>query len=554
MAIRAALGAGRGRLLRQMLTESLVLSCCGAALGIAVAFAGTRALAHLDAVSIPLLQSARLDPTALVFTVVMALVAGLAFGMAPALQGAVPAPQESLKGSARGSSEPRGRKWIRNLLVVSEITFACVLLVGAGLLMRSLLRVLDVDMGFSPEQTAAMRVDPDARLDTPEARNAYFDDVLRRAREVPGIVGAGLTDALPLGRNRSWGIQVKGKVFERGQSPNAFVRVVSDGYMAAMGIRVLAGRELSAADRAGSEPVVLINETMAQRLWPGEDAIGKIIRPDRERRIVGIVADVRHLALEQGAGLEVYLPIRQSPDYASVDLVVRTRMPVASVAPGLRAAIAPIEPNIGASEFKPLQQLVDKAVSPRRFVALLLGGFAAFALLLASLGIYALIWYSVSQRTQEIGIRMALGASAAGVQRRILLQTLSLAACGIALGTLASWALARVLTGFLFGVTASDPATFAGMVTIPHGRRARGRVRPCPARLTHRPDGRPAGRRMMVGTFAPPGGQPAAVLHRGPSVASSASIRWFRSVHRACSVASSEAIAASSAIARWSVV
>ena len=164
---------------------------------------------------------------------------------------------------------------------MTEITFACVLLVGAGLLIRSLLRVLDVDMGFRPEQTAAMRVDPDARFDTRETRNAYFDEVLRRVRDVPGVIGAGLTDALPLGRNRSWGIQVKGKVFERGQNPTAFIRVVSDGYIAAMGIRVLAGRESSAEDRDGSEPVVVINETMARRLWPGEDAIGKIIRPDR---------------------------------------------------------------------------------------------------------------------------------------------------------------------------------------------------------------------------------------------------------------------------------
>ena len=441
MAIRAALGAGRGRLLRQMLTESVVLSCCGAMLGVAVAFAGTRALAHLDAVSIPLLQSVRLDTTALVFTVAMALVAGLAFGMAPALQSAVPAPHESLKGSGRGSSEPHGRKWIRNLLVVTEITFACVLLVGAGLLIRSLLRVLDVDMGFRPEQTAAMRVDPDARFDTRETRNAYFDEVLRRVRDVPGVVGAGLTDALPLGRNRSWGIQVKGKVFERGQNPTAFVRVVSDGYIAAMGIRVLAGREPSAEDRDGSEPVVVINETMARRLWPGEDAIGRIIRPDRERRIVGVVADVRHLALEQGAGFEVYLPIRQSPDYASVDLVVRTSMPVASIAPSLRAAIAPVEPNIGASEFRPLQGLVDKAVSPRRFVALLLGGFAAFALLLASLGIYALVSYSVSQRTGRLGSAWRLARRRQGCSGGYILQTLALAACGVALGTLSSWCL-----------------------------------------------------------------------------------------------------------------
>ena len=281
MAIRAALGAGRGRLLRQMLTQTLVLSCCGAALGIAVAFAGTRALAHLDAVSIPLLQSARLDPTALVFTVVMALVAGLAFGMAPALQGAVPAPQESLKGSARGSSEPRGRKWIRNLLVVSEITFACVLLVGAGLLMRSLLRVLDVDMGFRPEQTAAMRVDPGRT-----ARHAGGAERLLRRRVAARSRGSRhrgcRIDRCASTRPESQlGHTGQGQGLRAWAKPNAFVRVVSDGYMAAMGIRVLAGRELSAADRAGSEPVVLINETMAQRLWPGEDAIGTIIRPDR---------------------------------------------------------------------------------------------------------------------------------------------------------------------------------------------------------------------------------------------------------------------------------
>jgi ABC-type antimicrobial peptide transport system permease subunit len=182
--------------------------------------------------------------------------------------------------------------------------------------------------------------------------------------------------------------------------------------------------------------------------------------------VVGVVADVRHLALEQGAGLEMYLPIRQTRDYSSVDLVVRTTLPPSALASTVRAALRPIDPNLPATEFRPLQQLVNKAVSPRRFVVLLLGGFSAFALVLASLGIYGVISYSVSQRRQEIGIRMALGASARDLQRRIVLQTLGLATIGMVLGTAASWALARLLTGFLYGVTSNDPATFLGMVIV----------------------------------------------------------------------------------------
>jgi ABC-type lipoprotein release transport system permease subunit len=210
----------------------------------------------------------------------------------------------------------------------------------------------------------------------------------------------------------------------------------------------------------------MVNESMARRLWPGEDAVGKILRADRERRVVGVVGDVRHLALEQEAGLEMYLPLRQVRDMSSMDLVVRTTLPPASLASMVRAALTPIDPNLPANEFRTLQQLVDKAVSPRRFVVMLLGGFAAFALVLASLGIYAVVSYSVSQRTQEIGIRMALGASAGDLQRRIVSQTVGLAAIGIALGAGASWALARLLGGFLFGVTSSDPMTFLAMVIV----------------------------------------------------------------------------------------
>jgi ABC-type lipoprotein release transport system permease subunit len=205
---------------------------------------------------------------------------------------------------------------------------------------------------------------------------------------------------------------------------------------------------------------------MAKRLWPGEDAMGQILQVDKDRRVVGIVGDVRHLALEQGSGSEMYLPIRQCGDFSSVDLVVRTSLPPAELASSVRAALKPIEPNLPATDFRTLQQLVDKAVSPRRFVVLLLGGFALFALVLASLGIYGVISYSVNQRTQEIGIRMALGASARDLQAGIILQTLSLAAMGMLLGTAVSWALARALSGLLFGVTPADPATFAGMLIV----------------------------------------------------------------------------------------
>lgn len=466
IAIRTALGAGQWRLIRQMLTESVALSCCGTVLGLLLAVAGTRSLAHLDAISIPLLQNVRTDSTALAFTLAMAVLTGLMFGLAPALQVPAIAIHDALKDTSRGSSEGRKRSWIRSSLVVSEIAFACVLLVGAGLLIRSFLRVLDVNLGFHPERAAALRVDPDERYRTQAQQNAYFDEVLRRVKAVPGIAAAGLTDALPLGRNRSWGAPAKGQVYPKGKFPFAFVRVVSDGYLGAMGIALRAGRDISERDTPSSEPVILINETMARTLFPGEDAIGKIVRACGDRRVIGVAGDVRHLALEQGAGMEMYLPIRQCRDFASVDLVVRTMLPPAELAAGVRAALKPIEPNLPGNDFRTLQQLVDKAVSPRRFVVWLLGGFALFALVLASLGIYGVISYSVTQRTQEIGIRMALGASPGDLQARIIMQTLGLAAAGLLLGTFASWVLARALSGFLFGVTTTDPVTFLGMLSV----------------------------------------------------------------------------------------
>jgi predicted permease len=467
IAIRTALGAGRRRLLAQMLTEGIVLSCTGAILGFVLAILGTRALARLDAVSVPLLRDVRADATALGFTLGIALLTGIVFGLAPALQARGLALTRALNDSARGSTGGRRRTWVRNALVVSEIAFACVLLVGAGLLIRSLIRVLDVNMGFEPGRAAAIRVDPDSRYRTTEQRHAYFDEVFRRVREMPGVESAGITDALPLGRNRSWGSRAKGVTYERGRGPSAFVRVVSDGYLKAMGIPLRAGRDFSSADTPVTEPVMMVNETMARTVWPGEDAIGKYVLGPcaKERRVIGIAGDVRHLALEQAAGNEMYIPMRQCNDQSGADLVVRSSLPPDRLVSSLRSALQPIA-NVAGNDFRPLQQLVDKSVSPRRFLVLLLGGFAVFALILASLGIYGLISYSVSQRTQEIGIRMALGASAREVQMRIIMQTLWLAAIGMAVGTAASWSMAQSAGSLLFDITPRDPGTFLTMLIV----------------------------------------------------------------------------------------
>jgi len=239
--------------------------------------------------------------------------------------------------------------------------------------------------------------------------------------------------------------------------------MISDGYLEAAGIRLEAGRGFTEQDRASGEPVVIVNQTLARTLWPGQDPIGQVMTQDGGRRVVGVVADVRHEALEKTSGPEMYIPLRQTGDYSDMELVARTTLPRKAFASGIRAALRPLDPNLPIREVRSLQDLVDKAVSPRRFLVMLLGGFAAFALLLASLGIYAVISYSVNQRVQEIGIRMALGASPADLQRRILLGTFGLTALGLALGIAASRALSNTLGSLLFGVTSGDPITYFGV-------------------------------------------------------------------------------------------
>jgi predicted permease len=466
IAIRAALGAGQRRLFQQLLTESLVLTGFGALVGVAFAMAATRAISHLTAFAIPLLNEVHVDRTALLFTLLLAVITGLVLGIAPSLHISALSLHSSL--TQRTSSETQQHAFARSVLVVSEIAFACVLLVGAGLLIRSFLRVLDVNMGFEPQSAASLRIDPGPQYKTQEQQNGYFSEVLRRVRDIPGVESAGLTDVLPLGHNRSWGSPAKGKTYDPKNFPDSFVRIVSEGYARSLGIPLRKGRDLTERDNLTGKPVMLINETLARTLWSGQNPIGQIITGDcaKEREVVGVVGDVRHMALEQGSGNEMYIPIRQCQDWGSVDLVVRSHLPFPALASSIDAAIRPIEPSLPRGSVRPLTTLVDRAVSPRRFTVLLLTGFAAFALLLASLGIYAVISYSVGQKTQEIGVRLALGATPGDVQSRIVRQTLGLALLGLGIGAAVAFLMARLLSGMLFGVTSNDPLSFAGAAAL----------------------------------------------------------------------------------------
>ena len=467
IAIRVALGAERRHLFGQILTESLLLSCSGAVLGVALAFLGTRVLTQLSAMKIPLLTDVRVDATSLGFAMLIAVATGLLFGLAPAWSASELTLHDALKDSNRGSSQGRSHAWMRSALVVAEISLACVLVAGAGLLIRSFLRVLDVNLGFAPENATALRIDPNDSYKTQEQRNTYFTEALHDVMNIPRVDAAGLSDALPLGWNRSWGFGAKGVQYKPGQYPEGFPRIISEGYFHAMGIPLKAGRDFTERDTKGALNVIILNETAARTLFPGQDAIGQTVVADQpERTVVGVVGDVRHMALEEGSGNEFYIPMRQTQDFGVVDLVVRSSLPATELASRLREALRPIEPNLPTSNLRTMQTVVDRAASPRRFVVILLGGFAAFALILASLGIYAVISYSVSQRKNEIGIRMALGASPATVRQLILGETMRLAGMGAAIGFIGALFATRLAASLLYGVTATDPVAFGAMITV----------------------------------------------------------------------------------------
>jgi predicted permease len=470
-AVRGALGASRGEIVRQLLMESLVLAGMGAALGLGLALTLITWLAHQGSLALPLLSTLRIDLQALGWTVLVAVLTALVFGLLPALRIASGNLQALLKDSGAGAGLGRKHEHVRAVLVVSEIALACVLLVSAGLLLRSFLKVLDVDLGFQPERAASIKVEYDDSAKSQEAsqykRGEIFQQIIARVSALPGVDAAGISDYLPLGPNRSWDMPMpKGKPFAPGELPEPLVYVITPGFIRAMGIR-MQGRDFTWTDGPHSEKVVLINASAARLYWPGEDAVGKILMRDNEEdRVVGVVDDVHEETVEGGAGSQIYYPVTQQTP-TSAQLVVRTSLQPSALAASVLRALRELNPNQPAAEFRPIQTIVDRAVSPRRFFILLVAGFASLGLLLAALGIYGVISYSVTQRTQEIGIRMALGASTKQVQFGIIGKTLLLTLVGIVAGSIASLVVARAIAALLFGTTPTDPLTFlAVMVTL----------------------------------------------------------------------------------------
>jgi len=466
--MRSALGAGRGRIVRQLLTESMILAAAGTAFGLGFAWSTIRYLAHQGSIALPLLSMVRVDGTVLGWTLLMALAATLLFGVAPGLRMSTGNLQELLKdGGGHGASDGRRHGRLRSMLVVTELVLACVLLVGAGLLLRSFLRVLDVDLGFDASRAAAISLDFDDAEKAP-ARAAKWQEIIERTSSIPGVETAGISDNLPMSRNRSWGIAAKGE-----EKPSAqafipvFVYIVSPGYLQAMGMRLLEGRDISWHDLADNRKVVIINETVARRLWPGRNPIGRTaLAGGAEAEVIGVIADVRESSAEDNAGAQMYLPATKQFGPEGAYLVLRSKLPPAALAPSVMIALRRLDPEQPATEFKPIQRLVDHATSPRRFFVLLVGIFAGLGLLLASLGIYGVISYSVTRQRPEIGVRMALGATEARVQLDVIWRTMRLALVGIAIGLVASLAASRLIASLLFRTAPSDPLTFLGMVIL----------------------------------------------------------------------------------------
>jgi predicted permease len=464
LAVRAALGASRGRLARQLLTESLTLVAIGSAVGALLAYGCILLLSRRTGVEIPLLQAVRLDGSALGFTVLLCVATGLLCGVAPAWRLSRADLQAALNADGRGTTGGRAQVWTRSTLVLLELALASMLAISGGLMVRSLMNLLRVDLGFRPDQLIAVRIDPVAEQS--EAALNYLGSILERAQALPGVQAAGFTDCIPVERDRSWAVfPINPDHPNERRYDGAHVRIVSQGLLRALGTALIAGRDFTASDDAKSPAVIIINRTLAERFWPGQNALGRQVMVSHRTpmTVIGVAADVRHGGPEVPSGNEFYLSMWQLGP-GSFDLMVRTPLPVRTLTADLRGALREIDPTLPLTKVRPMSELVDRTLSSRRLVAALVGGFAVLALGLAAIGLYGLISYTVSLRTREIGIRMALGADGRSVRREVLGKTFQLASVGLALGVLGAMALSRLVESLLHGVSALDPSTYAVVV------------------------------------------------------------------------------------------
>ena len=484
IAIRAALGAGRTQIMRQLLVESLLLATVGGGLALLMAFWGLRLLPTLGSEQIPRLQEIKLDRWVLSFTLVTSLLTGLVFGLAPTLQALKFDLHSVLKGGGRTSGSPQGRSQLRNTLVVVEVALTLVLLAGAGLLIKSFWRLRQVETGFRAEHLLTMQLIPSAAsYPNNQQVAALYENLLQRVRSVPGAENATVASAVPIGgRNAATLMQIEGKTVGTSESEAIEFRVVSPDYFRTLGIRLLRGRFIEASDQEQATPVAVINETLARAYWPNEDPLGRRLRlldapPERAKTVfltvVGTVADVRNSSLTGTVGPEVYVALRQwtaavanMGQARQMTLAVRASVEPLSLVKAIRQEIWTVDRNIPIAEVRTMDQILGTLTVQPRFSMLLLGTFAMVALLLAAVGIYGVLSYAVTQRTKEIGIRIALGARQGDVLRLVVGQGMSLTLLGVVIGLAASFALTRLMTGLLYGVTATDPATFASIALL----------------------------------------------------------------------------------------
>jgi putative ABC transport system permease protein len=483
IAVRSALGASRRRLIRQLLTESLLLGVIGGAAGLVLAWWGVKLLIALGPQDIPRLSEIGLDARAVLFTMAVSVLTGILFGLAPALQASKLNLNESLKEGGKALAEGASGRRLRGLLVVSEIALALVLLVGAGLMIRSFMRLQQVSPGFNADRVLTMQINlPPLKYQEARQTAAFYKELLERVETLPGVEKAGATSSLPLSGD-TWGkmfsIVDRPPASSLQEVPAVQYRLVSPDYFAAMGTPLMKGRAFTDGDTMESQPVAIINETLARRFWPDEDPIGKkvwmgppenLLPPELRipgyevprRTVVGVVGDMRHQGLNEPTTAEVFAPnLQNNEGPVSLDLAIKTTSDPAGITQAVRQQVWAIDKDLPVSDVKTMEERLGASVAQPRFNALLLGLFAATAMILAVVGIYGVVSYSVAQRRHEIGIRMALGAQKSDVLGMVIKQGLVLALIGVGVGLAGALALTRLMESLLFGVNTTDEVTFA---------------------------------------------------------------------------------------------
>ena len=464
IAVRTAVGASRGALIRQLLTESLMLAMLGGVLGAVLSAWGTRALARIAESSLPRASEIRVDGYVLAFTAVVSVFAGVVFGLVPAWQISRADLNSVLRSEGRTATAGHRRNRLRNLLVVSQVALSMVLVIGAGLLMRNFVQLRGAHPGFDPHHVLSMNVAlPPARYAKGAQMAAFCDELVRQVRAVPGVLSAAASSALPATTTRLSPALPEGQPqLPLSQRPLFNIQMSGPGYAATLHIPVLAGREFTERDDAGRPLVAMVNQTTARRYWPNENPIGKHVllgRIPMPLEVVGVLGDIRNVGVASDVAAEIFVPFAQRP-WANINLIVRTAGDPHAYVSAVLARLLALDRDQPVTAIRTLDELLESGAAQPRFTAFLLGTLSVAALLLAVVGIYGVIAYSVAERTQEIGIRIALGAEPADIMRLVLRHGLLLALSGIAIGLAASLALTRLLGSLLYRVSVTDPVTF----------------------------------------------------------------------------------------------